>query len=221
MRSLSIPASAERGRPAAFSVAPFDVWSPVAATSWSFGDGGSAQGSAVSHAFAKPGNYPVTVASTDAVGNSSSAAGTVMVKDTIKPAISRLQVRPNAVRVAAPRKRARGSAALRPKRGGKKKSGRKRKVAKIRFRLSEPARVTFTAKRRVRRRCGKRRCVKLGAVKGKRTMAGKQGANAVRFDGRLGRRKLAPGRYVLSARAIDPYGNRSRRPVTRPFRVIR
>lgn len=209
LRSLSIPASAERGEPAAFSVSPLDVWSPVAATSWSFGDGRSTQGDSVRHPFAKVGTYQVTVTSTDAVGNTSSASGAVAVRDTRKPRIKGLRVTPSAIRAAAPRSRARGSA---------RRKRQRPKGARIRFRLNEAARVVFTAKRRVRR-CRRGRCARrLVKVRGRLTAAGRQGANAVRFSGRLGGRPLPRGRYVLTARATDPSRNRSR-PVTAAFRV--
>jgi hypothetical protein len=65
--------------PLAFSVSPFDVWSALGQTSWSFGDGGSATGTAVSHSYAAPGTYQVTVTGTDAVGNASSASGEIAI----------------------------------------------------------------------------------------------------------------------------------------------
>jgi hypothetical protein len=76
--SLSIPTSGETGAPLAFSVSTFDVWSAVEPT-WSFGDGSSASGESVSHTYAHPGKYEVTLTATDAVGNTSSASGTVVV----------------------------------------------------------------------------------------------------------------------------------------------
>jgi hypothetical protein len=81
--SLSIPTSGETGTPLSLSVSTFDVWSAVEPT-WSFGDGSSARGKSVSHTYAHPGEYEVTVTATDAVGNSSSATGTIAV--TAKPA---------------------------------------------------------------------------------------------------------------------------------------
>lgn len=71
--ALQIPSSTHVGVPVAFSVAPLDVWSGVASTVWSFGDGASADGTSVSHAFAAAGTYPVTVTSTDALGNTTSS----------------------------------------------------------------------------------------------------------------------------------------------------
>ncbi|MFT3866295.1 MAG: PKD domain-containing protein [Solirubrobacterales bacterium] len=79
LRGLSIPASGKAGASLSFSVSPFDVWSVLGTTSWTFGDGGTASGTAVSHAFAKAGTYTVSVTGTDAVGNASTATGTVTI----------------------------------------------------------------------------------------------------------------------------------------------
>jgi hypothetical protein len=76
----AIPATALVGAPATFSVAaPLDTWSPPVATTWSFGDGTGANGSAVAHAYASPGTYTVTVTATDALGNATSRSGQIVV----------------------------------------------------------------------------------------------------------------------------------------------
>jgi hypothetical protein len=82
LRSLGIPGSGTVGEPLAFSVAPLDAISPVVATTWSFGDGGSAAGAGADHTYSAPGTYAVTVTAVDAAGNTSSASGQV----TIAPA---------------------------------------------------------------------------------------------------------------------------------------
>jgi PKD repeat protein len=79
LRGLSIPTTGSAGASLSFSVSPLDVWSAVGATTWSFGDGGTAVGTAVSHTYAGPGTYAVKLSSTDAVGNTSTANGTVTV----------------------------------------------------------------------------------------------------------------------------------------------
>jgi hypothetical protein len=80
LRSLSIPAAGTVGVPLSFSVSPLDVWSAPGATTWSFGDGGSAAGTAVAHTYTTPGTYTVEVTGTDAVGNASTATGTVAIR---------------------------------------------------------------------------------------------------------------------------------------------
>jgi hypothetical protein len=79
LNSLNIPATATAGRPASFSVSPTDAWTAAPASHWDFGDGQSADGASVSHAYAAPGQYAVTVTATDETANSSSASGMVQV----------------------------------------------------------------------------------------------------------------------------------------------
>jgi len=78
-RGFVAPASAAIGAPVTFSVAPLDVWSSLGATSWTFGDGGTAAGTSVTHAFGAAGTYPVTMTSTDALGNATTKTVSVTV----------------------------------------------------------------------------------------------------------------------------------------------
>lgn len=77
--ALHIPNRARIGKKVRLSVAPLDVWSRVAATRWSFGDGGRESGRQVSHAYMRPGRYVVRVTSTDAVRHSTTASRTIVV----------------------------------------------------------------------------------------------------------------------------------------------
>ncbi len=77
--SLSIPPAATIDRPVAFSVDPFDVWSPIESTAWSFGDGAIASGPASTHVFDSLGSRIVTVTATDAFGNAATAGGAIRV----------------------------------------------------------------------------------------------------------------------------------------------
>ncbi|WP_241430725.1 PKD domain-containing protein [Haloferax elongans] len=52
---------------------------------WSFGDGNSTTGENVSHTYAQPGTYTVTVTATDAAGNSDTDTLVVTVNDTTAP----------------------------------------------------------------------------------------------------------------------------------------
>lgn len=79
LEALSIPSVATAGQQTAFSVSPLGVWAPVSETKWEFGDGTSASGTSVSHAYATPGTYEVTVESKDADGQKSRASGTIHV----------------------------------------------------------------------------------------------------------------------------------------------
>lgn len=67
------------GKPITFSATVADRWSS-SATTWSFGDGGTATGPSVDHTYTKPGTYQVTITAQDAVGNQSSANATVTVQ---------------------------------------------------------------------------------------------------------------------------------------------
>lgn len=105
--------------------------------------------------------------------------------------------------------------------------------AKVFYRLSETATVTFgveraTAGRRVGGRCVKRtranrtrrRCTRYVALRGSFKKVGGAGLNSLRFSGRLNGRKLAVGSYKLVATARDGSGNRSK---TRrlSFRIVK
>ncbi len=93
----------------------------------------------------------------------------------------------------------------------------------MRYRLSEAARTTFTVQRveKGRRRgstCQKpgpsnrsgAPCTRYVAIRGSFSHAGTSAKlNAVRFSGRIGGRRLAPGRYRLRAVAKDAAGNAS------------
>jgi IPT/TIG domain len=98
----------------------------------------------------------------------------------------------------------------------------------VSYTLSEPARTTFTVKgkragvklggtclkatRRVRSQIRGRphRCNFLVAVRGSFTRYGVQGSNRFRFTGRLGRRALTAGSYVLLAAPQDAAGHRGK-----------
>jgi hypothetical protein len=105
--------------------------------------------------------------------------------------------------------------------------------ARIRFVLSEPARVTFRvlkpARGRVRRgRCEKpsrrnrngRRCTRYVALRGSFAHQAAAGLNQPRFSGRLRNRALKPGSYRLAATATDAARNKSA-PANANFKIKR
>ncbi len=74
------------GQPLPFSAAADDNWSgPATAIEWLFGDGGSAVGSAPSHAYAAVGTYTASAASADQLGNRTLASGPVPVTPVAPP----------------------------------------------------------------------------------------------------------------------------------------
>lgn len=92
--SVVFPAAGARGASLPFTGTAADVWSPVASTTWSFGDGTSAPGTAVSHAYGAAGDYRVGFTATDAVGNASTAGGRVVVSgDLLDPDAPGVSVR--------------------------------------------------------------------------------------------------------------------------------
>ncbi len=68
--AATVPATATVGQAVPMSTVAADAWSPLAANqpAWSFGDGAGAAGASVSHAYAAPGTYTVTIGASDALG---------------------------------------------------------------------------------------------------------------------------------------------------------
>ena len=58
---------------------------PIASYSWNFGDGRSASGRLVSHAFTTAGTYVVTLTVSDALGRTGQSAQTVIVAGGVDP----------------------------------------------------------------------------------------------------------------------------------------
>lgn len=126
-------------------------------------------------------------------------------------ALKHLRVTPKAFAVAP------GHRATRRHRGAaasKRHRGAARRGAKIRFNLSDPARVRFTVHRLRPRKPAL--TAPLFSTRIRRA-----GSVAIPFSGRLKRhRALPPGRYMLTAEARDPRGLHSR-PVATSFRIVR
>jgi hypothetical protein len=75
--AISIPATAKAGRDVSFSARAHGE-SPVTVT-WDFGDGATATGTDVQHAFTHPGSFTVKVTATDAGGAATSTTRTLAV----------------------------------------------------------------------------------------------------------------------------------------------
>ena len=69
VRGMAVPVSGTVDTPMPFSVTAYDSWSPIASYTWTFGDGGMADGAGATHTYATPGRHSVTVAVTDRAGN--------------------------------------------------------------------------------------------------------------------------------------------------------
>jgi hypothetical protein len=80
LTDVVIPATGKVGQPLSFSAQPVDNWTREPATEFSFGDGGSASGTAVSHTYGAPGTYSVTVTATDARGFAATEHGSIKIE---------------------------------------------------------------------------------------------------------------------------------------------
>jgi hypothetical protein len=201
------------------SVNPFDAWSAVT-VSWDFGDGQTANGAAVTHAYSSPGQRTVTVTGTDAAGNTAQASQTFTIDPAPvpPPGPGPDPNLPPGPPLPAPKT---------PVLSGFQQSNTRwltRKVKRgprlpvgttFRFQLDRAAQVRLAfsqivAGRRVNGRCVKAtksnrkkpRCDRAQAA-GTLNVTGKAGANRVPFQGKLGGRTLPAGRYrvLVTARA--------------------
>jgi hypothetical protein len=170
---------------------------------WSFGDGTTATGRDVSHAWAAPGSYEVKLVVTDETGKT----GQATAKVDVSAATPEFEVDP-------PKDPGNG--------GGTGNGGGvtprdlvapvikglrlKRAKGRLRFRLSE----TATVRVKIQRRNGR----KFRAAKAARRIAGKTGANAVK----VATKRLRPGRYRVVVTATDAAGNKSVKRLA--FRVV-
>ena len=76
--------TASAGEPVAFHATATDSWSANLTFTWNFGDGSpEITGSEVTHVFANPGTYTVTLRASDAAGNAATATLTVTVGPTL------------------------------------------------------------------------------------------------------------------------------------------
>lgn len=152
---------------------------------WDFGDGGTATGPTVSHVFSAAG--PRTVSLT-VIDPSRRTATTTTAADVQPGPAAKDQIAPRLSGVAVSSRR-------------------------VRFTLSEPARVTLRFAP-LQKRAAKRSPLTL-------VVDGKAGINRVRFAGRISARKqLSPGRYKLTVSAVDAAGNRSQGRVVRRLELI-
>jgi PKD repeat protein len=168
-------------------------------TSWSFGDGSqAATGTSVSHAFATPGSYHVTVTTADVLGNTTSASSTVVVTTpsghTCKCRVSRPLVL-SKVRITNKRFRVTGPHA----RGRAQHRSVLPLGTAFRFTLSRSATVKIEiAQADVHHPCkkGASRCAQMRVI-GILTYPDEGAGNdAVNFRGQVGKHALRAGHYL-------------------------
>jgi PKD domain len=90
LEAMHAPAEGRAGEVLSFSTAPLSVFSEVASTAWSWGDGSpSSSGVRVNHTFAAPGTYRVSLTATDALGNSTTTTRTLLVTAPVNAEVGR------------------------------------------------------------------------------------------------------------------------------------
>jgi hypothetical protein len=77
--AFTLPVGGGAGLALPFTAAADDNWSGPPSLGWFFGDGGSAGGGSVSHAYGAGGAYTATAQATDGVGNATTRSGPVNV----------------------------------------------------------------------------------------------------------------------------------------------
>jgi hypothetical protein len=114
----------------------------------------------------------------------------------------------------------------------KKKKKKAPRGTTFTYRLSEDARVVFTIQRirkgrRVHKKCvkptkknRKKKACKRFKRAGRFAQQASAGVNTKRFSGRIGKKKLRPGRYRATLVATDGQGNASK-PKRLKFRVVK
>ena len=93
----------------------------------------------------------------------------------------------------------------------------------VRFRVQRRAtgrKVGRKCKAPTRRNRKRRKCIRYVTASGSFSVNATPGTNTFRFRGRIGGRKLRPGRYRLTGKATDRAGNVSSVPA-RAFRIVR
>jgi hypothetical protein len=163
------------------------------------------------------GQNTLTAVAKDHAGNSATATAAVTYVDNVAPAVSGFTATPSTFRV--------GSSAT-------PVTSRAKKGTTFKFSLSEDAAVTINIARPAPGKRSGKRCVKptkkLSHAKScqrlvsrgtlHRTLAA--GKRRVKFSGRIGNKKLSPGRYVATIRATDKAGHKSRKKTVK-LRVVR
>ena len=162
-------------------------------------------------AFARPGTHTLAASySGDAFYAASTSAS---VGETVKGAIPRLsKLHLSSRRVSIAGRKVHGRCVKPTKKNERHAHCRRPMRLKITYMLSISATVKLTLKRhaagrKVKGRCvtptknrRRVRCTRLVTVPASVTLPGKAGANAFTLTGKIGRRRLGPGTYQLTAR---------------------
>ncbi len=233
LESLSIPSTGTVGVPLSFSVEPLDLWSPIGSNDWTFDDGALGSGATVAHTYTVPGDYHVTLLSSDLLGNTTSVSRDL----TVVPAAATLGPAPIQGSAPAPSQPITPPSAPAyvgpPVISGLRQSHTQWQagtaIASISrkgpplgtafsFTLNEPARVELIFTSVIPGRIVAGRCVSESSIHGGRSctrrrsdgalsFAAHGGANTISFQGRISSSKtLQPGQHLLSITARDSAG---------------
>ncbi len=214
------PAAAQVGAAMSFTGAALEPepGDTVAEYQWSFDDGAVVPaGATATHAFSTAGIHTATLTATDVIGVSSTKAITVTVTPAAAgggagggtPGGSHPAPAPASISLAispASFKASRTGSSIAHGHAG----------MKVSYTLPAPGSVKFTVERLSagvisghacvaaphRHHAGTKPCVRATAVHGSLTRAGKAGANAFRFSGRLSGKTLSAGNYLLVAQYL-------------------
>lgn len=180
---FSAPGTGVARSPLAFGANAHDVWSPIGSYIWTFGDGGTANGADVTHAYTAEGSYVVSLTVTDGVGNSTTRSARIDVRppDLVAPRITRFYLTRPAVRVlgrALPR----------------------RTKLVVRLTTEATVKLVFKSKHKYRASVGRRYH---RVVIRRRLPAGR---TALIVRARVGGEELRPDTYLVTGRAVNAAG---------------
>ncbi len=182
LSGLSIPATGTVGQPVTTTVTAKDTWSTVSIL-WTFGDGTTGSGASVTKIYSAAGTYGVSVTATDAVGNTTTRTGSVVVAPgsnavVPKPALTGVKLTKKTIHVL--------------------KSDEKPRATKLKLTLNVDAKVVVKLKRTQK--------VKGKAVKAKLAKSLDAGKRVIRLTSKVGGKKLPPGTYKVTVFAKNAAG---------------
>lgn len=221
LNNVSIPSEGTVGQPLTFSVSPFDVWSVLGETSWSFGDGASVSGTSVTHTYTAAGTYEVTLHSADTLGNVTNTSGkvTIALASTTAPASS--EPTSDSPTSESPTSEPPAIGTVSQSASVWHERGKSRVGTTFAFSLNEQATVGFRFLRHVNGRMVGSECLAMTprdagrqvcsrtVLTGALSFAGHRGMNKVGFQGLVSHLKLRPGRYTLMIAATNAAGQHS------------
>ena len=218
LNDVSIPTEGIAGQPLTFSVSPFDVWSVLDETSWSFGDGASVSGTSVTHTYTAAGTYEVTLHSADTLGNVTTTSGKVTIVPASTNAPSGSEPTSGSPTSESPTSEPPAIGMVSQSASVWHERGKSRAGTTFAFSLNEQATVGFRFLRHVNGRMVGSECLAMTprdagrqvcsrtVLTGALSFAGHRGMNKVGFQGLVSHVKLRPGRYTLMIAATNAAG---------------